>query len=58
MAARAGDRIRLRRVDIDDDPALRARWAADVPVLCFGDEVVSRHFLDPARLERLLSGGG
>ncbi len=36
----------LREIDIDRDPALAARWNADVPVLARGDTVLCRHFLD------------
>ncbi|MEJ2514781.1 MAG: glutaredoxin family protein [Gammaproteobacteria bacterium] len=54
VLAAAGDAVRLVRVDIDEDPALVAKWSDDVPVLCLGDEVVSRHFLDAGRLRRLL----
>lgn len=57
VLAIAGDRVRLVRVDIDDDPALQSRYSADVPVLCLGEEVVSRHVLDRARLRHLLDAG-
>ncbi len=58
VVAAAGNRVRLRRVDIDGDPALAEKWSADVPVLCLDDEVVSRHFLDPERLHRILEASG
>ncbi len=54
VLAMAGDRVRLRRVEIDDDPELVRRYSADVPVLCRGEEVVCMHFLDEARLAGLL----
>lgn len=45
-----GDRLPLDMVEIDDDPALCRRFGADVPVLCLGDEVLCKHFLDADRL--------
>jgi hypothetical protein len=56
VLALAGGRVRLSIVDIDDDQELSRRFSADVPVLCLGEEVVCRHFLDPDRLQRLLDG--
>lgn len=44
-------------VEIDDDPALLARFGPDVPVLCVGDEVVCKHFLDAGRLRAAFSSG-
>lgn len=54
VLALAGERVRLSRVEIDDDPELVRRYSADVPVLCMGEEVVCRHFLDADRLGRLI----
>ncbi len=48
------DRHRIERVDIDRDATLRERYNADVPVLCLGDEVICRHFLDRERLQQVL----
>ena len=45
---------RIERVDIDRDATLRERYNADVPVLCLGDEVICRHFLDRERLQQVL----
>ena len=45
---------RLERVDIDRDAILRERYNADVPVLCLGDEIICRHFLDRKRLQQVL----
>jgi len=46
----------LERVDIDADPALRARYDHDVPVLLDGETELCRHFLDAlAVTERLAS---
>ena len=36
----------LQRVDVDDDPAARARFDRDVPVLMHGETELCRHFLD------------
>jgi hypothetical protein len=44
-------------VEIDDDPALLARFGPDVPVLCVEDEVVCRHFLDAGRLRAAFPSG-
>ena len=43
----APGRFALRRVDIDADPALRARYDTEVPVLALGGRELCRHFLDP-----------
>lgn len=56
VLAQAGRRVRLSIVEIDGDPELTRRFSADVPVLCMGEEVVCRHFLDAGRLQRLLDG--
>ena len=45
---------RVKHVDIDRDEALRQRFTADVPVLCHGDEVVCKHFLDLEKLTQFL----
>lgn len=50
-----GSRLRVRRVDVDSDPALADRFGADVPVLCLDDEVLCRHVLDRERLSQVLS---
>ncbi len=51
----ASARITLRHVDVDSDPALRARYGNDVPVLLDdrGQELC-RHFFDPAALDAYL----
>lgn len=44
----------LLSVDVDADPALKARFGRDVPLLFEGDAEICRHFADPAALgERL-----
>lgn len=45
---------RLLAVDVDADPALKARFGWDVPLLFEGETEICRHFADPAALaERL-----
>ena len=49
----------LERVDVDADPALRARYDTEVPVLVAGDVELCRHFLDPVAVrEHLASYNG
>ncbi|NGP52817.1 glutaredoxin family protein [Thioalkalivibrio sp. XN8] len=50
----AGAGAEVALVDIDDSPALSARFGRDVPVLCLDGEVVCKHFLDPERLRAAL----
>ena len=46
----------LERIDVDRDPALRARYGPDVPVLSEGGSELCRHFLDALAVsERLAS---
>jgi len=45
---------RLQEVDIDDDPALRARYTNDVPVIFIGSQFFTQHRVDLARLRRHL----
>lgn len=45
---------RLQEVDIDDDPALRARYTNDVPVIFIGSQFFTQHRVDLARLRRRL----
>jgi glutaredoxin len=44
----------LQEVDIDDDPALRARYTNDVPVIFVGAQFFTQHRVDPALLRRHL----
>lgn len=46
----------LREVNIDADPALRARFTNDVPVIFLGDRKIAKHRVDLARLRRQLAG--
>ena len=50
----AGANWTIRRIDIDRDEALRQRFNADVPVLCLGEEMICKHFLDREALDRVL----
>jgi len=45
---------RLREVNIDRDPALRARYTNDVPVIFLGGRKVAKHRLDPRQFRRQL----
>lgn len=45
----------LREVDIDQDPALRAEYDHDVPVIFLGDRKVAKHRVDLAQLRRQLA---
>lgn len=45
----------LREVDIDADPALRARFTHDVPVVFIGDRKIAKHRVDLTQLRRQLA---
>jgi glutaredoxin len=45
---------RLQEVDIDDDPALHARYTDDVPVIFVGAQFFTQHLVDVPRLRRHL----
>jgi glutaredoxin len=45
---------RLREVNIDDDPALRERYANDVPILFLGSRKVAKHRMNLTQLRRQL----
>lgn len=47
----------IEKIDIDRDPALRARYGSEVPVLAEGGREICRHFLDEAALQRHLEAG-
>ncbi|MBT8080795.1 MAG: glutaredoxin family protein [Gammaproteobacteria bacterium] len=49
-------RLALEVRDIDSDPAWRATFSADVPVVEFADEIVCRHFLDRKAIAGILRG--
>lgn len=46
--------VRVRRVEIDDEPELMRRFGRDVPVLSLDGEVICKHVLDPVRLRAAL----
>ncbi len=48
----------LREVDIDQDPALRERYANDVPVIFICSRKVAEHRLDPVQFRRQLEQTG
>ena len=50
------DSYRLRRIDIDDVPALRARHDWRVPVLMHGEHELCHHFLDLQAVRQALAG--
>lgn len=52
-----GPGVPVAMIEIDDDPGLVARFGPDVPVLCLGDEVVCKHFLDAGRLRAAFGAG-
>jgi|RhiMethySRZTD1v2_1073278.scaffolds.fasta_scaffold580889_2 thioredoxin reductase (NADPH) len=45
-------------IDTDPDPALYARYDADVPVLVHGERELCRHRLDTPRVEAYLASSG
>jgi len=46
----AASRYHLAEVDVDADPALKARFGWEVPLLFDGEREICRHFPDPAAL--------
>ena len=57
-ALQAEYRFDVSVVDIDADPALRARYDAHVPVLAHGDRELCRHRLDRPRVGAYLASCG
>ncbi len=49
-------RLELEVRDVDADPAWRAKYSAEVPVVEFADEIVCRHFLDREAIAGILRG--
>lgn len=45
----------FREVDIDTDPALRAEYDYDVPVIFLGTQKVAKHRVDLAQLRRQMA---
>ena len=49
LRAQMGAGFRVEIVDVDSDPALKARYGQHVPVLMDGDTELFRHHYDPAK---------
>ena len=47
--------VTLREVDIDQDPALRAEYNDDVPVIFLGEKKIAKHRVDLEQLRRQLA---
>ena len=45
----------LREVDIDQDPALRAEFDSEVPVIFLGEKKIAKHRVDLEQLRRQLA---
>jgi thioredoxin reductase (NADPH) len=45
-------------IDVDDHPALEARWGDKVPVLLVGETEVCHYFFDAAALHDALDAAG
>lgn len=45
----------LREVDVDSDPALRAQFTDDVPVVFLGDRKIAKHRVNLDQLRRQLT---
>ncbi len=45
----------LREVDVDSDPALRAQFTNDVPVIFLGDRKVAKHRVNLDQFRRQLA---
>jgi hypothetical protein len=49
LRAQMGAAFPVEIVDVDSDPALKARYGEHVPVLVDGDTELFRHHYDPAK---------
>jgi hypothetical protein len=47
----------LRKIDIDDDSGLQARYSALIPVLCLGEHEICHYHLNPTALREALEAG-
>ena len=56
LRSRLGAEFPVTIIDIDGDPALKARYGEHVPVLVTGETELCRHRLDAAKLTAYLSG--
>ncbi|PLZ02500.1 glutaredoxin [Burkholderia sp. WAC0059] len=53
----AGTHARVERIDVDRDPAWRARYGERVPVLVCGGAELCHHRLDKERVRTVLLSG-
>ena len=54
LRSRLGDKFRVTVIDVDGEPALKARYGEHVPVLVAGETELCRHRLDTAKLTAYL----
>ena len=54
LSARPSESFTLEEVDIDTDPALRARFGHDIPVVYINDRVAFKHRLTATEFARQL----
>ncbi len=47
-------RAELREINVDEDPALRAKYTNDVPVIFLGERKVAKHRVNLEQLRRQL----
>jgi hypothetical protein len=55
LRAQMGADFPVEIVDVDGDPALKARYGEHVPVLMDGDTELFRHHYDPAKFAAYIS---
>jgi hypothetical protein len=51
----AGSAYQVELVDVDADPAARARWGHKIPVLLLDNELVCHGSLDPEEVHKALA---
>jgi hypothetical protein len=51
----AGSEFAIERVDVDADPATRARWGHKIPVLLLDNELVCHGSLDAEEVHKALA---
>jgi thioredoxin reductase (NADPH) len=56
LRSQLGADVPVTIVDIEGDPALKARYGEHVPVLMAGDTELCRHVVDPARVAAYVAG--
>jgi glutaredoxin len=47
----------MQLIDIDEDPALKARFHTDIPVVALGEQILFCHFFNEASLRQALQHG-